>query len=136
MISIEKGGPQGSVVTPMLFITYNFDMDCFLPARTSHFFADGLAGTVAGQLGLNYTSQCLDLEKRMENILAQPINTNKTEALFSVRKIGSSKFDIHFNYGMRDQIKWAPEYKYLGYFISSKLGWGKFFEMYDDQSQT
>ncbi|CAM4786175.1 unnamed protein product [Rotaria magnacalcarata] len=55
--SIEKGGPQGSVLTPTLFITYNCDMDSSLSGCISHFFADDLAGIMAGQLGINYSSQ-------------------------------------------------------------------------------
>ena len=141
MVNIYRESPVAHIavkgLTPTLFITYNCDMGyCFLSTCTSHFVTDDLAGIVADQLGLNYTSQCLDLEKRIKIFLDQlvyyscltdqPMNTSKTEALFSACKIGSPKFDIHFNYGMRDQIKWVPEYKYLGYLISSKLGWGKF----------
>ncbi|CAF5162993.1 unnamed protein product, partial [Rotaria magnacalcarata] len=48
--SIEKGGPQGSVLTPTLFITYNCDMNISLSGCISHFFADDLAGILAGQL--------------------------------------------------------------------------------------
>ncbi|CAF4439069.1 unnamed protein product [Rotaria sp. Silwood2] len=86
--SIEKGGPQGSVFTPTLFITYNYDMGSSLSGCISHFFADDLAGIMAGQLGINYSSQCLDLEKRVKVFLDQleyyscltdqRINLNKT----------------------------------------------------------
>ncbi|CAF3328732.1 unnamed protein product [Rotaria sp. Silwood2] len=131
--SIEKGGPQGSVFTPTLFITYNCDMGSSLSGCISHFFADDLAGIMAGQLGINYSSQCLDLEKRVKVFLDQleyyscltdqPINLNKTEAMFSARAIGHPNFVIQFRHGTKEIIKWVPEYKYLGYLISSKLGW-------------
>ena len=134
--SIEKGGPQGSVLTPTLFITYNCDMGSSLPNCISHFFADDLAGIIAGQMGLKYSSQCLDLEKRVKTFIDnlefyscltdQPINLNKTDAMFSARAIGHPKFVINFTHGTKEIIKWVPEYKYLGYLISSKLGWGKF----------
>ncbi|CAF1296287.1 unnamed protein product [Rotaria sordida] len=91
--SIEKDGPQGSVLTPTLFITYNCDMGCSLSGCISHFFADDLAGIMADQLGIKYSSQCLDLEKRAKVFLGQleyysgltdqPINFNKTEAMFT-----------------------------------------------------
>ncbi|CAF3340392.1 unnamed protein product [Rotaria sp. Silwood2] len=55
--TIKKGGPQGSVLTPTLFITYNCDMGSSLSSCTSHFFADDLARIMAGQLGTNYSSQ-------------------------------------------------------------------------------
>jgi hypothetical protein len=133
--SIEKGGPQGSVFTPTLFITFNCDMGTALSGCVSHFYADDLAAIVAGQIGIKYTAQCIDLEKRTKVFLDhleyysclsdQPININKTEAVYSARAVGLPKFDIHFIHGKKEKISWVPEYKYLGYIISSKLGWGK-----------
>jgi hypothetical protein len=133
--SIEKGGPQGSVLTPTLFITFHCDMGQFLSGCTSHFFADDVAAILAGQLGIRYSDQCLDLEKRVKSFLDklelysrladQPLNRSKTEALFSARAIGLPKFNITFNSDDDDKINWRQEYKYLGYIISSKLGWGK-----------
>jgi hypothetical protein len=74
----------------------------------------------------------LDLEKRLKVFIHhlqyyscltdQPINTNKTEALFTARAIGHPKFDIHFNSGSKEKINWVAEFKYLGYLISSKIG--------------
>ena len=137
--SLGKGGPQGSVLTPTLFIAYNCDMDSSLSGCISHFFADDLAGILAGQLGIKYSSQCLDLEKRIKSFIDnleyyscltdQPINLSKTEAMFSARAIGHPNFDIHFSYGINESIKWVSEHNYLGYLISSKLGWGKFLKL-------
>lgn len=63
--NIEKGGPQGSVLTPTLFITFNCDVGIALSGCASHFFADDLAAIISGQMGINYTKQCLDLQKRI-----------------------------------------------------------------------
>jgi len=41
-IEIEKGGPQGSVLTPTIFITYQCDLDISLPGSLNHLFADDL----------------------------------------------------------------------------------------------
>ena len=105
--SIEKGGPQGGVLTPCLFITYHYEMGQFLSWCSSHFFADDLAAIVSGQIGKRFTDQCLDLEKRLKLFLnqleyysplsVQPINFSKTEALFSARAIGLPKFDTFFD---------------------------------------
>ena len=133
--SIEKGGPQGSVLTPTLFISYHCDMGQFLSECTSHFFADDVAAILAGQIGLRYTDQCLDLEKRIKSFVSrleyysclsdQPINRTKTEAMFSARAVGYPKFNIKFNDDDNDLINWKSEYKYLGYIISTRVGWGK-----------
>ncbi|CAM4785109.1 unnamed protein product [Rotaria magnacalcarata] len=128
--SIEKGGPQGSVLTPTVFIIYHNDMGQFLSECTCHFFADDVAAIVSGQLGVRYTSQCIDLERRVKSFLDsleyyscladQPLNRTN-----SARAIGSPKFNVMFASGDDNRICWKPEYKYLGYIISSRLGWGK-----------
>ncbi|CAM4839407.1 unnamed protein product, partial [Rotaria magnacalcarata] len=144
--NIDKGCPQGSVLSPTLFITYNCDFGSSLASCTSHLFADDLAVIVADQLGIKYSYQCLDLEKRIKIFIDhleyysyltdQPINTNKTQALFTARAIGHPKFDIHFNSGSKEKINWVPEYKYLGYLISSRLGWDKFLKLFGCTSPT
>ncbi len=89
--------------------------------------------TFLKKLGVRYTDQCIHLEKIIKSFVdhlecysclsAQPINFSKTEALFSARAIGLPKFDIFFNHVKDEKIKWAKNFKYLGYWISPKLGW-------------
>jgi hypothetical protein len=110
-------------------------MGQFLSGCTSHFFADDVAAILAGQLGVRYTNQCIDLEKRVKSFLNsleyyscladQPLNRTKTEAMYSARAIGSPNFNITFVSGDDKCISWKQEYKYLGYIISSRLGWRK-----------
>ncbi|CAF1491701.1 unnamed protein product [Rotaria magnacalcarata] len=110
-------------------------MGQFLSEYTSHFFADDVAAILSGQLGVRYTRQCIDLERRVKSFLDsleyyscladQPLNRAKTQAMFSARAIGSPKFNIMFDSGDDKRICWKSEYKYHGYIISSKLGWGK-----------
>ena len=66
-------------------------MDLLLQKRTSFYFADDLAATMAGHIGAKYLDQCLDLERRLKvffgnlehySLLSvQPINYDKAEAL-------------------------------------------------------
>ncbi|CAF4095664.1 unnamed protein product [Rotaria magnacalcarata] len=91
------GGPQGSSLTPTLFITYHSDMADFIPGAMSFFFADDLAAVLAGQIGLKFAEQCVDLERILQtffkqlefySILAvQPINYAKTQIMFSARAV-------------------------------------------------
>ena len=95
---ILRGGPQGSVFTPTLFITYHCDMENFIPGAMSFLFADDLAAVMAGQMGIKSSEQCLDLERRLQKfaqqlefyaiLTVQPINLSKTQAMFSARAIG------------------------------------------------
>ena len=132
---IEKGGPQESVFTPTLFISFHCDMSQFLACCISHAFADDVAAILSGQLGICYTEQCIDLEKRTKYFLDhlefyscladQPLNWSKTVAMFTARAIGSPPFNIVLDSADSKTIEWKPEFKYLGYIISSKVGWGK-----------
>ncbi|CAF1376039.1 unnamed protein product [Rotaria sp. Silwood1] len=84
-------------------------MGQFLSQCTSHFFADDVAAVLTGQLGVRYTNQCIDLEKRIKSFLDsleyyscladQPLNRTKTEAMFSARAIGPPNFNITFDSG-------------------------------------
>ncbi|CAF4319522.1 unnamed protein product, partial [Rotaria magnacalcarata] len=111
---IRKGGPQGSIFTPLLFITYHSDLTETLNCCLSHHFADDLAAIMAGGIGLKYSLQCLELEKKLSSffedleyyctLTAQPINYNKTQALFSARAIGYP--DIALKCG-NNKIEWC-----------------------------
>ncbi|CAF2120579.1 unnamed protein product, partial [Rotaria magnacalcarata] len=61
---IKRGGPQGSCLTPSIFTTYHSDMSDAFPMAISFLFADDVTATMAGQIGIKYTDQCIDLEKK------------------------------------------------------------------------
>ena len=129
---ILRGGPQGSCLTPAVFITYHCDMWTFLQNSLPHFYADDLACVLSGMMGVKYSQQCLDLEMRLKKLIdhleyyavlsVQPINYAKTEMLWTARAVGEPKFNIQMG---DNEIAWVNNFKYLGYYISSKLGWGK-----------
>ena len=96
-----------TILTPTIFISYHCDMYSFLAGATSHMFADDMATIVSGQIGIRFTDQCIDLEKRLSKILDQlefysvladqPLNFLKTEAIFSCRAITKPKFNLVFS---------------------------------------
>lgn len=99
---IKRRGPQGSSLTPSVFITYHSDLSDAVPAAMSFLFADDVAATIAGQMGLKYTTQCIDLERRLAKFFA----------------------DLEYYSILAVQpINWTKKYKYLGYWIANKLGW-------------
>ena len=131
--TIERGGPQGSCFTPTLFITYHSDMADFIPNAMAFLFADDLAAVIAGQMGIKFSEQCIDLERRLQIVLnqleaysiltVQPINFPKTEAMFSARAVGYPNPMPRLICGDH-KIEWVSPFKYLGYWLTTKLGWG------------
>ena len=125
---IGRGGPQGSSFTSTFSITSHVDMGDFLTEAIWHFFADDLAGRV----GVRYTDQCLDLANRLNtffdqlefySILAvQPINYSETQAMWPARAIGYPNPMPDLRCGGH-VIEWVRECKYLGYNLTTKLGW-------------
>ena len=137
--SVGQGGPQGSVLTPSLFISYHCDLSIFLSGCSSHLFADDVAAVLAGNISTRYTEQCIELEKQTKKFIDrlelyslisdQPLNYSKTEAMFSARAISFPKFEVKFSSGDGNSLNWVPDFKYLGYVISRKVGWGKFIKL-------
>ncbi|CAF2948771.1 unnamed protein product [Rotaria sp. Silwood2] len=132
-IKIHRGCPQGSSFSPTLFITYHSDMADYLPGAMSFFFADDLAAVLAGQIGIRFTNQCIDLEYRLQNFLdqlelysilsVQPVNYSKTQAMFSARAVSYPNPLPQVHCGDHS-LEWITAFKYLGYWLSTKLGWG------------
>ncbi|CAM4962520.1 unnamed protein product [Rotaria socialis] len=129
---IKRGGPQGSSLTPSVFITYHSDMSDAFPMAMSFLFADDVAATMAGQMGIKYTDQCIDLEKRLASFFdnleyysvlsVQPINYKKTHAMWTARAVSYLNPMPILKCG-EHIISWTNQFKYLGYWISTKLGW-------------
>jgi len=65
---ISRRGPQGSCLTPAIFITYHSDMWSYLQNSLPNFFADDLACVVGGMMGVKYSHQCLDIERKLKNL--------------------------------------------------------------------
>ena len=84
-----------------------------------------------GSIGMKFSSQCPDLERKLQlfyenleycsDLTIQPINYSKTEAAWSARAIGSPQIEISSS---NHKIQWIKEFKYLGYRITPKLGFG------------
>lgn len=131
--SIHRDGPQESSLTPSLFITYHSDTSEFLPKAMSFFFADDVAAVVAEKMGEQFTVQCIDLERRLNKLLehlefyailsVQPIHYSKTVAIFSALAVNYSNPMPVLRCG-NVEIKWVSAFKYLDYWLTTKLEWG------------
>ena len=128
---IRKSGPQGSTFTPLLFITFHSDLSEFLGCCSSHLFADDLAAIMAGSIGMKFSMQCLELERKLKIFFdklefycvlnVQPINYKKTLGFFSARAVQRPEIELTCG---EHRIPWEKEVKYLGYVFSPKMGFG------------
>ena len=137
LFPIRKGGPQGSCLSPVIFITYHCDMWKYIENSLPNFYADDLACVVGGRMGEKFTIQCLDVESKLKKLFEylefyaalsiQPINYEKTEWLWTARAIGRPKFEVQMG---ENKLQLVNSYRYLGYHISSRLGWSKMIAVY------
>lgn len=105
----------------------------FIPGAMSFFFADDLAAVIAGQIGIKFTEQCIDLERRLRTffeqlefysmLAVQPINYIKAQIMFSTRALCYPNPMPVIRCG-EHIIEWVSSFKYLGYWLTTKLGWG------------
>ncbi len=96
----------------------------------SFIFTDDLAAVLGGNMGHKYTSPFLDLAQKLKMFFVnleyyailsvQPVNLEKTEALWSARAMVLPNFSIYLG---ETKIKWIKEYKYLGYWQGPRK-WG------------
>ena len=88
------------------------------------FFADDLVAIFTGQMGVKFTEQCIDLERRLQTFLeqlefhlilaVQPINYSRTQVMFSARVVCYPNPMPRLTCG--DQtLEWVSSFKYLGY---------------------
>ena len=108
-------------------------MAYYIPGVTSFFFVDDLAAVLSGQIGLRFSDQCIDLERRLQVFLDQlefysilavhPINYMKTKAMFLVRAVKYPNPLPQVRCG-NHVIEWISSFKYLGYWLTTKLEWG------------
>ena len=82
-------------------------------------------------MGVKYSLQCLDLQRKLQRLIeyldyyatlsVQPIKIDKTELLWSARSFGKPTFDVSLG---GHPLAWVTNFKYLGYHLTRKLGWG------------
>jgi len=137
---LKREAPKGSVLTPIIFITFHSDIGISLNNNIIHLFADDLVGVISGQMGIKYSTQCLDLEKRCKRFIDyleyysvltnQPINLEKSVVMFSARAIGYPHFDIYFNDHAHTKLGWSKLLKSTKIKIRQRISLIKSFKLF------
>ena len=122
------GLPQGSSLSPYLFVVYHSDLVTCLGAHSSHIFADDLNVLITPPIGRKLNPMIQFLEKEGTRICTeianyskrwkQPVNPSKI-----VVQIFHSQVKIPVvNVYMEDQrLEIVKEFKYLGFIWTSKM---------------
>lgn len=127
------GVPQGSVLGPLLFITYINDIDLYINCEFVNLFADDTLLMCSGQS----LAECVNnMNKTLENVdkylVANKlkINVAKTKAMIFSTKYKCNNIDLNaINLSIANEnIQFVTEIKYLGVILDNILSFNRHFE--------
>ena len=104
--SIEKGGPQGSALTPIIFIIFHSD------------------------IGISLNNNIIDYLEYYSVLTNQPVNLEKSVVMFSARAIGYPNFDIYFNDHAHTKLGWSKLLKSTKIKIRQRISLIKSFKLF------
>ncbi len=133
--SCDIGLPQGSVLSPLLFILYVNDMLNVVPNCNVNLFADDTLLWIAGdKLEESVKAMNIELQKINEwlsfNKLA--LNISKTKAMIITMRQFADLQNNHIKIG-GDVLEYVENFKYLGVYIDNKLDFNKFCDFIENK---
>ncbi len=130
---MKKGAPQGSVIAATLFRLHMHFLTSYFDNITVHLFADDVALILNGSLETKFSRNVIELEQRAAIVLKQlenfskdmilPVNIAKTKAVLIHSIVAPEHPRLLFD---SQEIEYVGRFKYLGVYISEKLGWDKY----------
>jgi hypothetical protein len=128
VFKVQVGLPQGSSLSPYIFVVYHSDLVACLGAHSGHLFADDLSVLIRAPIVKSFPSLVKYLEVEGSKVCdriadysrrwKQPINVGKTVAQIFYSQIKKPKVNI---YMLGQQITIVDSFKYLGFTWTSKL---------------
>ena len=125
---VQVGLPQGSSLSPYLFVVYHSDLVSCLGAHSGHLFADDLCVLIRAPLQKSFPALVKYLEQegsRVSDRIAdysnrwkQPINVGKTVAQIFYSQVKQPTVEI---YMLGQKLEVVNSFKYLGFTWTSKL---------------
>lgn len=126
--ALHIGLPQGSSLSPYLFVVFHSDLIQHIGAHSCHIFADDLCVIIRPPILIKLESMVEHLEREGTRVCdqvyeyskrwKQPINITKTVAQLFYTQIRKAIVNLKMN---GQQIKIVNEFKYLGFTWTSKL---------------
>ena len=128
VFDINIGLPQGSSLSPYLFIVYHSDLINCLGAHSGHLFADDLGILIRPPIMKNLAPMIQYLENEGTRICnqvyayskkwKQPINVSKTVAQLFHTQVKRPVINVSMN---GEKIELVKEFKYLGFTWTDRL---------------
>ncbi|CAF5194686.1 unnamed protein product, partial [Rotaria magnacalcarata] len=133
IIKMDVGAPQGSVLAATLFRLHVHFLSSYFLGLAVHIFADDLAIVIPGSREKRFSLNVKEIQEKPKIVMKQlekfsndlilPVNVNKTKTL-PVHNAVSSTYPVVSYKNLT--IEYVKIFKYLGVYISAKLGWGQF----------
>ena len=118
-INITHGVPQGSVLGPLLFLIYTFDIK-FISEDDTFQFADDTSLLVSGKT----EAECIEKSVRLLNKFYDWSSNNKLSINIKKTKLMSFNFDYKEPLLLKGiSVEKVTSYKLLGIIIDNKLSW-------------
>ncbi|CAF0982555.1 unnamed protein product [Didymodactylos carnosus] len=130
---IEWGLPQGSVISPLIYIPYLADLvEIKEPVRKDKFFADDWSLFFSVPYGLSFSTSCTLLQRQGQEAFDKihvyceywlvELSVTKTVAMLIHSQIQVPSLKLIYN---GHEIKFVNKFTDLDYLITSKLGLGQ-----------
>ena len=131
--TLTVGSPQGSILSPTLFIILLSDIELWCPGATLCGYADDTSVTITNQDMNRLKISCKDKVNDLLTYMAinkLSANDDKTKVL--VMRHGKNKDQLTFKIGDHE-LKETQEEKLLGMRVSNELNWSKHIEELEDE---
>jgi hypothetical protein len=125
---IEVGLPQGSALSPYIFIIYHADIVSCVEAFSTHIFADDLSVLITPPVNKDIKKMLDFINKKgtqiCQNLLEysrrwrQPINTSKTVVQLFHNQVERPEVNIYMGEKLLENVR---AFKYLGFHWTDKL---------------
>ena len=130
--TLTVGSPQGSILSPTLFLVLISDIELWCPDATLCGYADDTSCTITNK---DLKTLQINCEEKVNNLLnymaVNRLSANDDKTKILVMKHGNVEDELIFSIG-NFEVKESIDEKLLGMWVSNNLQWSKHLEELED----